>query len=80
MNGEVALLAPAPSISAESQAVTVTPLDPTPALVVIDLQKGIVQLATAHPIDAVVKHASALADAFRRHHLPAAFPVPPPRA
>jgi nicotinamidase-related amidase len=49
---------------------TVTPLDPTPALVVIDLQKGIVQLATAHPIDAVVKHASVLADAFHRHHLP----------
>jgi nicotinamidase-related amidase len=40
------------------------------ALVVIDLQKGIVALATAHPIDEVVKRASALADAFRRRGLP----------
>jgi hypothetical protein len=29
-------------------------LDPTPALVLIDLQKGIVGLATAHPAEEVV--------------------------
>ncbi len=49
---------------------TVTTLDPKTALVVIDLQKGIVKLSTAHPIGGVVKHASALAEAFRRHGLP----------
>jgi nicotinamidase-related amidase len=49
---------------------TVTTLDPNTALVVIDLQKGIVSLPTVHPIGDVVKHASALADAFRRHRLP----------
>jgi nicotinamidase-related amidase len=48
----------------------ISPLDPTTALVIIDLQKGIVSYPTAHPIDDVVKHAGALAAAFRRHHLP----------
>lgn len=47
-----------------------TTLDPNTALVVIDLQKGIVSLPTAHPVAGVVQHASALADAFRRHDLP----------
>jgi nicotinamidase-related amidase len=45
-------------------------LDLNTALVVIDLQKGIVALPTAHPADAVVKNAARLADAFRRHCLP----------
>ncbi len=49
---------------------TVTTLDPKTALVVIDLQKGIVTRSTAQPMGEVVKHASALADAFRRHGLP----------
>lgn len=48
----------------------VTTLDAKTALIVIDLQQGIVALATAHPVHEVVKHASALADAFRRHGLP----------
>jgi nicotinamidase-related amidase len=30
-------------------------------------------LATVHPIDLVVKHSRALADAFRRHGLPVVF-------
>lgn len=47
-----------------------TTLDAKTALVVIDLQKGIVALPTAHPVAAVVKHARALADAFRGHGLP----------
>jgi nicotinamidase-related amidase len=47
-----------------------TTLDPMTALIVVDLQKGIVGLPSAHPIDAVVKHASTLADTFRRHELP----------
>ncbi len=48
----------------------ITILDPKTALVVIDLQKGIVGLPTAHPTDAVVERAGALAEAFRRHGLP----------
>jgi nicotinamidase-related amidase len=49
---------------------TVTAIDATPALVVIDLQKGVVTLPTVHPIDQVVEHSAALAAAFRRHNLP----------
>ena len=48
----------------------VTTLDPKTALIVIDLQKGIVGLPTAHPIEGVLKQASALATAFRQHGLP----------
>src|SRR5271163_4014782 len=48
----------------------VTTLDAQTALIVIDLQRGIVALPTAHPVHQVVKHAAALADAFRRHGLP----------
>jgi nicotinamidase-related amidase len=43
-----------------------TMLEPTPALVVIDLQKGIVSGTVAH----VVPSAAALAKAFRGHGLP----------
>jgi nicotinamidase-related amidase len=50
--------------------VTVTLIDQTPALVVIDLQKGIVSYPTVHPIGDVVRHAGALTAAFRRHRLP----------
>jgi len=49
---------------------SLTTLDPKTALVVIDLQKGIVSLPTAHPIAEVVRLSAALADAFRRHGLP----------
>ncbi|HEY8099229.1 MAG TPA: isochorismatase family protein [Burkholderiaceae bacterium] len=48
----------------------ITSLDQKTALVVIDLQEGIVALSTAHPASEVVKRASTLADAFRRHPLP----------
>jgi nicotinamidase-related amidase len=47
-----------------------TALDPKTALILVDLQKGIVASPTAHPADEVVQHAAALADAFRRHDLP----------
>jgi nicotinamidase-related amidase len=47
-----------------------TTLDPKTALIVIDLQKGIVAYPTAHPAAEIVKQASTLADAFRRHGLP----------
>jgi nicotinamidase-related amidase len=48
----------------------VTALDPKTALIVIDLQMGIVTLPTVHPTSEVVKHASELAGAFRRHGMP----------
>ncbi|HVJ54002.1 MAG TPA: cysteine hydrolase [Aliidongia sp.] len=48
----------------------VTALDPKPALIVIDLQKGIVALPAVHPIEGVIKRVRALADAFRERGLP----------
>jgi nicotinamidase-related amidase len=54
----------------KENAMTITTLDPNTALVVIDLQKGIVSIPTVHPVDEVIKHASALIDAFRSHGLP----------
>ncbi|MFF7361985.1 isochorismatase family protein [Streptomyces sp. NPDC008125] len=48
---------------------TLTTIDPTPALVVIDLQKGL--LTGAEPaLTAVVEPATRLVAAFRRHGLP----------
>jgi nicotinamidase-related amidase len=49
---------------------TVTALDPKTALVVIDLQKGLVGLPSVHPIAGVVAHARTLAAAFREQGLP----------
>ncbi len=48
----------------------VTTLDSITALIVIDLQKGIVALPTVHPIAEIVERARALAKAFRHHGLP----------
>ena len=48
----------------------VTILDPKTALIVIDLQNGLVQMPTVHPMEEVVQHAAALADAFRQRGLP----------
>jgi nicotinamidase-related amidase len=47
-----------------------TTMDTTPALVVIDLQKGITAVPTAHPIDEIIQRSAGLAAAFRRHGLP----------
>ena len=49
---------------------SLTSLDPITALVVIDLQRGVIGLPVAHPVQEVVANASALADAFRRRKLP----------
>ena len=51
----------------------VTTLDPKTALIVIDLQKGIVGLPTAHPIGGVLAAATVLTAAFRRRGLPVAL-------
>jgi len=49
---------------------TVTTLDPKTALVVIDLQKGIVSLPVAHPAKDIVARSARLADAARKAGLP----------
>jgi nicotinamidase-related amidase len=48
----------------------ITALDPKTALVLIDLQKGIVAMPTAHPAPGVIANAARLAAAFRRAELP----------
>jgi nicotinamidase-related amidase len=48
----------------------VTRLDRRTALIVVDLQKGITSIPSAHPVADVVKNASSLAAAFRGHSLP----------
>lgn len=45
-------------------------LDPRTALVVIDLQKGVVRRQLAHPVATVVANAVRLVDAFRSAQLP----------
>lgn len=47
-----------------------TTLDPNTALIVVDLQVGVVAVPSIHPIDRIAERAGALADAFRRHGLP----------
>lgn len=48
-----------------------TTLDPNTALILVDLQKGIVNRQTApYPAAQVVERAALLARAFRAHHLP----------
>jgi nicotinamidase-related amidase/MFS family permease len=54
----------------EETIMPLTTLDETPALVVIDLQKGIVGLPCAHPMAEIVGRAADLARAFRKHGLP----------
>jgi nicotinamidase-related amidase len=48
----------------------VTKLDTNAALIVIDLQKGIVGLSTAHPTAEIVARSAQLARAFRERGLP----------
>jgi nicotinamidase-related amidase len=51
----------------------ITQLDPKTALLVIDLQKGIMAIPTAQPTGNVVKLARQMIDAFRHHNLPIVF-------
>jgi nicotinamidase-related amidase len=48
----------------------ITTLDAKTALIVIDLQKGIVAMARADAVGAVIANAARLAEAFRQHGLP----------
>lgn len=49
---------------------SLTKLDDKPALIVIDLQKGIVGVPTAHPAGEIVARSAQLARAFRERGLP----------
>lgn len=51
----------------------VTALDPRTALVLIDLQKGVISLPLVHDRESVLRSASLLAEAFRAHQLPVIF-------
>jgi nicotinamidase-related amidase len=48
----------------------VTTLDPNTAPVAIDLQKGLVNYPTVHPVPEIVANAARLAEAFRKRRLP----------
>jgi nicotinamidase-related amidase len=54
----------------KGKSMPLTQLDPTAALIVIDLQKGIVGLPTVHPAAEIVGRAAQLASAFRKRRLP----------
>jgi nicotinamidase-related amidase len=47
-----------------------TTLDPKTALIVVDLQKGIIDMSFSHPIADVIGRSRVLLDAFRRYDLP----------
>jgi len=49
---------------------TITMLDPTTALIIVDLQNGLAGSAFIHPIDDIVTRACDLIAAFRRRSLP----------
>jgi nicotinamidase-related amidase len=49
---------------------TLTTIDPKTALIVVDLQQGVVGMTTAHPTAGVVANSAELARAFRSRGLP----------
>jgi len=62
---------PRESVPTGETTMALTTIDPTSALVVIDLQKGLVSAHSSDPtVTAVVKQAAQLAAEFRRHRLP----------
>jgi nicotinamidase-related amidase len=54
----------------EKNLMPVTTLDPKTALIVVDLQKGIINSPFIHPVAGVIERTRALLDAFRRRNLP----------
>ena len=64
----------APSITTfPRHTMPLTQLDSRPALVVIDLQKGILGMPKAHPVDAVIDRNLRLVRAFRERGFPVAL-------
>jgi nicotinamidase-related amidase len=53
--------------------VPITTIDPATALLVIDLQVGLVDAPTIHPVRDVATRAGKLAEAFRKEGLPVVF-------
>lgn len=51
----------------------ITTIDPATALLVIDLQVGLVDAPTIHPVRAIATRAGTLAAAFRKEGLPVVF-------
>jgi nicotinamidase-related amidase len=54
----------------EKNLMPVTTLDPKTALIVVDLQKGIINSPFIHPVAGVIERTRALLDAFRQRDLP----------
>jgi nicotinamidase-related amidase len=54
----------------EDVSMAPTTLDPNTALIIVDLQKGLIGLPVIHPIGDIIERARALADAFRERGLP----------
>jgi nicotinamidase-related amidase len=54
----------------ENNLMPVRTLDPKTALIVVDLQKGLINSPFIHPIAAVIERTCALLDAFRQRDLP----------
>jgi nicotinamidase-related amidase len=54
----------------EKNLMPVTALDPETALIVVDLQKGIINSPFIHPVPAVIDRTRALLNAFRLRRLP----------
>jgi nicotinamidase-related amidase len=50
--------------------VSLTTLDEKTALIIVDLQKGVIAHPSAHPVAPILANAAQLADAFRRRNLP----------
>jgi nicotinamidase-related amidase len=48
----------------------ITELDQKTALIIIDLQKGITALPTAHSMEQIIRNSAKLAEVFRQHQLP----------
>jgi nicotinamidase-related amidase len=49
---------------------SISTLDPITALIVVDLQKGVLAHPCVHPVSTIVQNAVELARTFREHHLP----------
>jgi nicotinamidase-related amidase len=60
---------PVPAENPQRSFMTIR-LEPTPALVIIDLQSGILGRPTAHPMEQVIANAARLAASFRAKGLP----------
>jgi nicotinamidase-related amidase len=58
------------SIARNTAGMPVTAINPACALVVIDIQKGIVAQPAAHPVAGVIENVVRLVDAFRTHARP----------